>query len=140
MQTAKDHVPIEEVLTAAGISMADFPVSGGSGHHDGAAPDFEANRTSIVVPPTFRLLEPGERRRQNESMHTALGVQTVHTRRQPHTSASDIIERGYWGGEIMMSRDEEDEWMAERQRKIELLQERKNARRDGRPLTGMLTL
>lgn len=37
----------------------------------------------------------------------------------------------------MMSRDEEDEWMAERQRKIELLQERKNARRDGRSLIGV---
>lgn len=138
MQTPKDHVPIEEVLTAAGINMADFPVSGGSGDHNDAAPDSEADRASTVVLPTFRPLEPGERRRRHETIHTALNVQTVHTRLQPRTNARDVIERGYWRGSIMMSRDEEDEWMAERQRKIELLQERKNARRKGRSL--ILTL
>jgi len=133
-------MPIEEVLTAAGISMVDLPVSRSLGNHDKAAPDFEAKRTSAAVPPTFPSLDAGRRKKRHESMRTAPGVQTLHPRRQHPMSTSDIIERGYWGGSIMMSRDEEDEWMAERQRKIEFLKERKSARRDGRLMSGVSTL
>jgi hypothetical protein len=140
MQTAKGHLPIEEVLTAAGISMADLPVRRSLGNHDKAAPYFEAKPTSTVVPPTFPSLEAGKRKKRHESMRTVPGVQIVHTRRQHPMSASYAIERGYWGGSIMMSREEEDEWMAERQRKIEFLKERKNARRDGRSVSGVSTL
>ena len=131
---------IEEVLTAAGISMADLPVSGSLGNHDKPAPDFEAKRTNTVVPPTFPLLEAGKRKKRHESMRIVPSAQTVHTRRQQPMSASYALERGYWGGSIMMSREEEDEWMVERQRKIEFLRERKNARRDGRSVSGMSTL
>ncbi|KIM40577.1 hypothetical protein M413DRAFT_446012 [Hebeloma cylindrosporum] len=147
MQTPKDHMAVEDVLTAAGVNLADFPViAGGPGVHNDADPTVDSNRESTVVSPTFPFpphMDPGERRKRYESTGRLLEVkrtaQTAHTRRHhQNASASDIIERGgYWGGTIMMSRDEEDEWMAERQRKIELLQERKNARRDGRSLIGV---
>ena len=128
MQSPKDHVPIEEVLTAAGISVADLPASGGDHSNN-------VDRASTVVPSALPSLEAGERRRRHESMPDVQAVRTRHSHR--NASVSDIIEKGYWGGSIMMSRDEEDEWMAERQRKIELLQQRKKARRGGRSLIGV---
>ena len=113
--------------------MADLPASGGSGdhHHD-------VDRASTVVPSaalSSSSLDAGERRRRHESMPDVHAIRPRRNHR--NASVSDIIEKGYWGGSIMMSRDEEDEWMAERQRKIELLQERKKARRGGRSLLGV---
>ena len=111
MQTTKGHAPIEEVLQAAGISLA-------ANGTVTAAKDSRPQPESIANTPSTSVNVP---RRRGESTNTVRDKEINQPKKARQAS------RRYSIG--MMSLEDEDQWMEYRQNDIERIRERKDLRR-----------
>jgi len=116
MQTTKGHAAIEDVLQAAGISLATNRTATLSSAEDSRAQP----EPTVTVLPTPSTSENVPRRRR-ESINT-LGDKEIN---QPKTARQ--ASRRYSIG--VMSLEDEDQWMEYRQNDIERIRERKDLRR-----------
>jgi hypothetical protein len=109
MQTTKGHAPIEDVLEAAGIDIPAAPQS--------------PKRTESMHQRSESLNVKNSGRRRYNSLHEST---EASLRRATLIRRGDARPASVYS---IMSREEEEAWMAERQQKLDALHERKLARR-----------
>jgi hypothetical protein len=119
MQSAKGHVPIRDVLIAAGVN----PLT--------PEPDMPATSTSDSYVSALRGVEVGSRNRTKKRRNTMqdFGARVAARKGSADSSSSGAITDDGRGSQTRMSSPEQFKRMLERTKSLEILRQKKDLRR-----------